>query len=247
VATDPVTPVAPVALVAPVAAVNLRPVGGSRASRIWRSGELGAADAGALAFLGRPTYVDLRSDAEVARAPLAVSLRAAGWRWVRAPITGYDHAALAAAVPSPEAYAAYYVAMLRTAGPQLCRALAAIAGALPDGKVVVGCHAGKDRTGVVSAALLELAGAGRELVIADYVAGNAALAAGLPRFRAKWERRGLTAELYRERLMCRPETLALVYAALAPDDLQTSICRHGLAPDAAQRLIAALALPRRTP
>lgn len=227
--------------------VNLRPVGGSRRSHIWRSGDLSEACAEAVAFLGVPTYVDLRSEDEAAGAPLSASLRAAGWRWVRVPVVGYDHDALAAPNPGPEAYAAYYLSMLRAAGARLCRALEAIAAALTDGIVVFGCHAGKDRTGVLSAALLEMAGASRDDVVTDYLAGNDALLAALWHFRPKWEKRGLTAQRYGQRLICRPETIHLVYTALAPDDLRASIRRHGLDAETERRLAAALAHPRRNP
>ena len=58
------------------------------------------------------------------------------------------------------------------------RALTAIADA-PDGAVVFHCTGGKDRTGLVSALLLRLAGASIESVAADYALTEANLSAGL--------------------------------------------------------------------
>ena len=57
------------------------------------------------------------------------------------------------------------------------RAVAAIADA-PDGAVVFHCAGGKDRTGLVSALLLRLAGAAIDDIAADYALSEANLAAG---------------------------------------------------------------------
>ena len=55
---------------------------------------------------------------------------------------------------------------------RVASAVAAIAEA-PDGCVVVSCHAGKDRTGVVVALTLDLVGVPLDLVAADYEVGGA--------------------------------------------------------------------------
>lgn len=61
----------------------------------------------------------------------------------------------------------FYVDTLETCGAQIAGAVAAVAQA-PDGGVAVHCFVGKDRTGIVTAFLLELAGVRREAVVADY-------------------------------------------------------------------------------
>lgn len=58
--------------------------------------------------------------------------------------------------------------MMDTSGKNMVAALASIAEA-PPGGVVVHCHAGRDRTGVVVALALHLAGASTESIAADYV------------------------------------------------------------------------------
>jgi protein tyrosine/serine phosphatase len=76
-------------------------------------------------------------------------------------------AAIAAAEDEPSAIAAFYLDTLETRSGQVAAAVEAIAAA-PDGAVVVHCFVGKDRTGIVSALLLQLAGVDDEVITADY-------------------------------------------------------------------------------
>jgi protein-tyrosine phosphatase len=62
---------------------------------------------------------------------------------------------------------AVYLEFLERRRPQFAQAFAAVAGA-PEGTVVVHCHGGKDRTGLVVALLLRLVGVDRETIAADY-------------------------------------------------------------------------------
>jgi protein-tyrosine phosphatase len=64
-------------------------------------------------------------------------------------------------------WAASYLRILRSFAPNFGRALAAIADA-PAGAVVFHCAGGKDRTGLVAALLLRLAGAPVEEIARDY-------------------------------------------------------------------------------
>ena len=72
-----------------------------------------------------------------------------------------------AAADSVAATSAVYLECLERFGPQVAAALAAV-GHADGGGVVVHCRAGKDRTGLVSALLLRLAGVSRDAVGADY-------------------------------------------------------------------------------
>jgi protein-tyrosine phosphatase len=63
--------------------------------------------------------------------------------------------------------AADYKRMLDKYAPRMAQIMTAIAGA-PEGGVLIHCMAGKDRTGQVSALLLDLAGVPRETIGADY-------------------------------------------------------------------------------
>jgi protein-tyrosine phosphatase len=77
-------------------------------------------------------------------------------------VLGYD--------PPPDTYAP----MLEYNRTRIAQAFAAVADA-PPGPVVVHCTAGRDRTGVLVALLLQVAGAGSEAIAADY-----AVSAGSP-------------------------------------------------------------------
>jgi protein-tyrosine phosphatase len=62
---------------------------------------------------------------------------------------------------------AVYLEFLERRKAQFGEAIAAVAHA-PDGTVVVHCHGGKDRTGLVVALLLRLVGVDKETIAADY-------------------------------------------------------------------------------
>ncbi len=76
----------------------------------------------------------------------------------------------------------YYYGYLRDRPDSVVAALRVLA--RDDGAAVVHCAAGKDRTGVVCALALAVAGATREAIIGDYVATGERLAGILARLRA---------------------------------------------------------------
>jgi protein tyrosine/serine phosphatase len=80
-------------------------------------------------------------------------------------------------------YAWSYVDFLERYRDRFGRAFAAIADA-PDGAVVVHCAGGKDRTGLVAAILLRLAGVPRDVVAEDYSQSAGNLAPRTERFLA---------------------------------------------------------------
>lgn len=69
----------------------------------------------------------------------------------------------------PEVVSRLYAQYLRDRPDSVVAALRAVA-ELADGAAIVHCAAGKDRTGVVCALALAVAGATREAIVADYVA-----------------------------------------------------------------------------
>jgi protein tyrosine/serine phosphatase len=75
-----------------------------------------------------------------------------------------------------------YLDFLDRCGPNFAAAFRAIADA-PPGGVVVHCHGGKDRTGLVVALLLSLAGVSRDEIADDYALSEANLA----EHQTRWE------------------------------------------------------------
>ena len=152
------------------------PVQGGGATR-WRTlfrsdspHRLSEADRGSLIASGLRTAVDLRQASELTEAP---NVFAADMQ-----IT-FCHLPLLSDAPSmPEdlpALVDIYRAILDERGDQICAALSALAApkALP---AIVNCTAGKDRTGLIVALILGLAGVPEETIVADYALSGACLA-----------------------------------------------------------------------
>ena len=170
---------------------NVRDLGGhpTRAGGVTRRRRVVRADlvrrlssAGweALVAYGVRTVVDLRGPSEFAEDPpaeLPVDV-------VHAPFVG-DHPehvwreieAIGAAAGNDHVRATrdVYLELLERNRANVAAALAAVASA-PAGGVLVHCHAGKDRTGIVSALLLELAGVDRRRIAEDYALSGSLLA-----------------------------------------------------------------------
>lgn len=175
---------------------NLRDIGGYPATggRQTAHGVLFRSDAlGGLTVLGRETLaalslrliLDLRSEPEVAGqscalGPLGIETR--------------NISVLRAAAPSEQGGRSHtldrlYRLMVDRRGEYLASALRAVVQS--SGPVLVHCTAGKDRTGVLVALALEIAGVEREAIITDYAASERNLAgewatAMLPRLGARW-------------------------------------------------------------
>ena len=78
------------------------------------------------------------------------------------------------AIKDPGRTAEGYVLTARLSHTNIANAFAALSDATP-GTVVIHCHAGKERTGIVAALLLSLAGVSDETVAADWTASHAYL------------------------------------------------------------------------
>ena len=83
--------------------------------------------------------------------------------------------------PSVETLADDYKRMLERYKPGVTSIMRAIAEAPQDGAVLIHCHSGKDRTGIISALLLRLAGVPTETAAEDYGLDLTLLAANLRR------------------------------------------------------------------
>jgi protein-tyrosine phosphatase len=160
---------------------NLRDVGGYpvagggtvRWRTLLRSGaprRLDDPGRAALAALGLRTVVDLRTAEEVSVAPSA--LEGTGARICHVPL--FDAAAVGGLPPE---LAAVYRYMIDECGGAIAEAVGLLCrgGALPG---LVHCTAGKDRTGLVVALVLGVAGVPDEIIAADYALSDASASPG---------------------------------------------------------------------
>lgn len=177
--------------------INLRDLGGlatesggtTRPGRLLRSESphtLSESGLRAVLDLGIGTVVDLRTTSERDHRPSP--LVEAGVHTSHAPIftddEDYpDHLATASEV---------YCWWLRERRTGVAAAMNAVASA-PAAPILVHCHAGKDRTGVVVALVLRLAGIGVDAIADDYAISGVQLAEMLARDRVTALERGMDA------------------------------------------------------
>jgi protein-tyrosine phosphatase len=183
---------------------NLRDLGGlpletggvTRHRRLFRSDAPHAlTDTGRseLIALGVRTVVDLRTRSEREGRPnLLVDVD--GVQCLNTPIFTDDDVFPEGMATAEDVYSWW----LRDLGPGIAAAMRAIADS-PAAPILVHCHAGKDRTGVVVALALRLAGVGVDAIADDYALSGVQLAEVLIRDRARAVENGMD-EVRAERL-----------------------------------------------
>lgn len=196
---------------------NLRDLGGyatPAGTTVWRRvlradglHRMGPEGAAGLAALGVRTVIDLRRDHELAAQPNPVREH---------PGIAYLNVSLFDRLDVVEAHApegeeagnvllGLYCQTLAQRGAEIREILETIAAA--EGVVLFHCTAGKDRTGVIAALLLALAGVGREDIVADYALTGAQIAPLIATVLKNAEARGEDMVRYKALLECRPETM----------------------------------------
>ncbi len=134
----------------------------------------------------------------------------------------------------------FYVESLRRWGDRFAAAVAAVAHA-PEAPVVFHCQAGKDRTGILAALLLRLAGVSREDAAADYALSAANLE---PHWRRWWDETADPEELVRRKRMLATPAAAML-AVLADVEAEHGsaagfLRAHGLSDETVSRARARL-------
>jgi protein-tyrosine phosphatase len=217
--------------------INLRDLGGlpiesggvTHHGRLLRSDSphrLSAAGRDALAAHGVSTVVDLRTDSEREGRPNPL-VDIPGLRCVRAPIFTDQDEFPVGMVTAADVYAWW----LRDLGAGIAAAMSAIAdsSAAP---VLVHCHAGKDRTGVVAALVLRLAGVGVDAVADDYALSGVQLAEMLARDRVSAVDRGMDETLADRLFTVRREAMVETVARIESEHGGVADLLRGLGLDA---------------
>jgi len=196
-------------------------------------------DAIALAGLGLTTVVDLRDPDELAREPNAL----AGLPGVDVVHVDLWEAVRPAPPTDPWDLTAWYRAALDRGAPAFARALTTIADA--PGAALVHCTVGKDRTGLVVALILELAGVPRATVLADYALTHDRIEPVRTRLVAQAVARGVRREDFVRVLGATPDILAgaLHHLDAHHGGADAYVARAGVEPVARERLVAKLAPP----
>lgn len=170
--------------------------------RIVRSDDLGrlnAAGQQALIEYGIETIIDLRRPAELREAPPPLADHPG---YLNVPFL--DEAI--AADREFETVAETYIWLLDRMAHRVAAIMQAIASA-PEGGVLVHCYAGKDRTGLIVALLLALAGVSRDEIVTDYALSDpAAPSRPAPLLPSGW-----SATPRDHRFPCHPETMVTVF------------------------------------
>ncbi len=124
----------------------------------------------ALLDYGVRTIIDLRGPQEVAAKPSPVTQPGtndtAVLTYLNLPLEKY-YPHVSALISQAATRAEVYIIILDHYPDAIADVMRAIAYARPGG-VIIHCHAGKDRTGIVSALLLRLVGVPTDMVVADY-------------------------------------------------------------------------------
>jgi protein-tyrosine phosphatase len=174
--------------------------------RLFRTDSLHRAEAEelrAVCALGISTAVDLRRDTEVASSPHPLVGRA-GVQYHQIPL--FDDLAPLASM-SLDSIRERYIRVLAERPAEIRKILQTIADA-PQGAIIVNCTAGKDRTGIIVALLLLVAGVSRHDIIVDYALSKERLAPWIAKIQAHAGRTGLNPDKRLPLLACEPEIMA---------------------------------------
>jgi protein-tyrosine phosphatase len=174
----------------------------------------------ALLAAGVRTVIDLRSPFELRIDPCpfdAAPPLAGGPAYVNLPVIDPADRAAATAIDRAETVATAYARMLDSCQIRLATILRAVAAA-PPGGVLVYCHAGKDRTGLVTALVLALAGVAPATIAEDYALSDGFLQPWyheqLRTAPSEARREWLTSYLWSSRNVAHPEAMLATLAYL---------------------------------
>jgi protein-tyrosine phosphatase len=170
----------------------------------------------ALIAYGVRTIVDVRNPSERAEAPHPFAqevARAGGLAYLALPLLDEEDADGRAQLNALRSLPTEYCLILERYKARMAAILTAIAQA-PDGGVLVHCHAGQDRTGLVVALLLAIAGVPHATIAADYAASADYLQPLYAELLAAGPQDPITKQELAARLTAQAETMLAVLSYL---------------------------------
>ncbi|HEX2913136.1 MAG TPA: tyrosine-protein phosphatase [Chloroflexia bacterium] len=194
---------------------NLRDLGGypthtgrtTRWGRIYRSDSperLLPPGQQALVEQGVAVMIDLRTPYEVSKFP-SVFAPSQVVKYHHMPVLKDDDAKALGNIDEVEAIN-YYV--LDACQSNIREVMSRIASSQPD-PVLIHCVAGKDRTGLISALMLGLAGVPAEVIAEDYALSHSCLTVKIEEWRAEALAAGKDMAQFERNMACAPETMLL--------------------------------------
>jgi protein-tyrosine phosphatase len=223
---------------------NIRDLGGYRTQgggyigwrRFLRADSLHRLDHAGVDHLldqGVTTVIDLRTPSEIDEAPNPLRHNSEV-AFHNLPL--FEHLAPAALGRSKSQSAdpllAFYLSALHTRQGAICDILGVMS-KTHDGAVLFNCTAGKDRTGIVAALLLGLAGVSREDIVSDYVLTADLIPELVAEFLELSRRRGGDAESYARMLRSPASTMSAALDSIeaAFGDIHGYLSFSGMKPD----------------
>jgi protein-tyrosine phosphatase len=196
-----------------VGTFNIRDLGGytgldgeTQWRRVLRADGLHRLDAEGMALLvdeGVTTVIDLRHDRELESQPDPFHAHPA--------VTYHNVSLFEALIPEPgekgDVLYDLYIKALNHRPVEIVRVLTMIAEA-PEGIVLFHCTAGKDRTGIIAALLLALAGVNADIIVEDYALTGPMIAPMIDDILAHAALHGTDLESFRPLLAADPHTMA---------------------------------------
>ncbi|WP_299567196.1 tyrosine-protein phosphatase [uncultured Sulfitobacter sp.] len=201
-------------------------------------------EASRLHFEGLRQVVDLRTPAEVMEAPSLFGTHP-GVEFVNLPLFGALSPAALAEGEAPDGHPllAFYVTAIETRGTAIRDILSRIS-EVREGAVLFNCTAGKDRTGIIAALLLGIAGVTPREIVADYAMTEALIPDLVAQFLDASRARGGDVEAYARLLESPASTMAgfLSYIDATYGSVMGYMDHIDLPLDAAARLQSRLGL-----
>jgi protein-tyrosine phosphatase len=161
---------------------------------------------------GVRAVVDLRSPDEIKGRDPRETIARHGFRYAHYPLVASRQTLCRDGMADAQKYAAYYLELLEWCAPLIGEFFEWLLGVpLP---LLVFCHAGKDRTGVVIYLLLKCAGESLEAICRDYECSTTFLEADLEFFRPNWLAKGITRQEFARRMIADGETIRILDKSL---------------------------------